>query len=424
MIKKFLLLFINIVGFGLMVFAQENGDTIPKPIYDTLITEPVKVDTPLRIINLNPFFTLSVDSMLSYQLLINKDEKKFYWYLKNSPIGLKINKDNGHLSFKAEKSFFLSGKLKYDEQYTVSLGVQNLSDPLEKVDTSFTIIFYNTEVVPSKLKFTVPSIIVVDEGSNVAFDVLCEAGNFPIENILFSSSISLSNYTLVKQCNDRFTWNIPYDFVTDQDDKKQKEVTLTFIGSTKFQVRDTANIKIIVRDALNYPFAVQEHRTIDSSIRDYTKRLMYVFYLLDKRVRKTKGTRSGFDVTAGSAALTGTILNTSTNKSAQNTGKVLPSVGVALTPIKEATSPQKTAEQNQASLIRMSIKRLNYMLTENTLIGDKDPNIQNKIARLKEEKKNVEAQLVDIPLEPSTISEKQLDRYFNSEKVNKKYRLK
>ena len=68
-----------------------------------------ETDINLRIVNLNPYFSLHVDSMLSYQLAINKDEKKYYWFLKNSPVGLKINKDNGLMTFKADKSFFLSG---------------------------------------------------------------------------------------------------------------------------------------------------------------------------------------------------------------------------------------------------------------------------------------------------------------------------
>jgi hypothetical protein len=86
-------------------------------------------DSSLRIINLNPYFTLHVDSTLSYQLQINKNPENYFWYLKNSPIGLKINKDNGLLSFRAEKAYFLSGKLKYDVNYRVLIGVQNLSDP-------------------------------------------------------------------------------------------------------------------------------------------------------------------------------------------------------------------------------------------------------------------------------------------------------
>src|SRR5688572_12996009 len=58
-------------------------------------TIPVSTDTILRIKNLNPFFTLHVDSTLQYNLEINKDESGYYWFLRNSPVGLRINKDNG-----------------------------------------------------------------------------------------------------------------------------------------------------------------------------------------------------------------------------------------------------------------------------------------------------------------------------------------
>src|SRR5689334_11647060 len=115
----------------------------------TLFTrvEQPKVDTPLRITNLEPFITLHVDSTLNYDLEINKpDTVKYFWYLRNAPIGLKLNKDNGMLSFKADKSFFLSGKLKYDQPYNVLVGVQNLTNPAERFDTSFALTFYNTEI--------------------------------------------------------------------------------------------------------------------------------------------------------------------------------------------------------------------------------------------------------------------------------------
>src|SRR5262245_40653394 len=94
----------------------------------------------IRIINLNPYFTQYVDSVLSYQFEINRDPSGYYWYLKNSPVGLKIDKDKGLLTFKAEKSYFLSGKLKYDFPYKVTIGVQSLSKPEEKTDTSFTLV--------------------------------------------------------------------------------------------------------------------------------------------------------------------------------------------------------------------------------------------------------------------------------------------
>lgn len=397
--------------------AFSQVDTVPAVII------PVIIDTPLRITNLNPYFTVQVDSSLSYQLLINKDEKKYYWFLRNSPIGMKISKD-GLLNFKAEKSFFLSGKLKYDHEYSIKLGVQNLADPAERIDTSITLMFYNTEILQPKVKFTVSNTLVVEEGKPVDFGVVCESGNFPIENILFSSSIPISDYKMVKNCDDHFSWTPPFDFVSDTDNGKEKTLLLNFVGSTRFKVRDTAVVKIIVKDALNYPFAVQEHAAVTSNIKYYILQLQYVFYQLDKQIRGTKRARTGFDLTAASSALTGTILNTSSSKSSQNTGKVLPSVGVALTPIKEATAPNKSVEQNQASVIRSAIKRLNYMLNDNMVIGERDPDVTRKTTKLREELRQVQVQLVDVPVELATeISEKELNDYFNSPRVNKKYRL-
>ena len=399
------------------VISQVN-DTIPAVI------PPVIVDTPLRIINLNPYFTVQVDSVFSYKLSINKDENKYYWFLRNSPIGMRINKDNGLLTFKAEKSFFLSGKLKYDQEYSVKLGVQNLADPTDKIDTSITLVFYNTEVLQSKIKFTVSSTLDIDEGKPISFDVLCETGNFPIETILFSSNIPISGYKLVKRCDDNFSWTPPYDFVGESDAGKQKSVTLSFIGSTRFKVRDTALVKVIVHDALNYPFAVQEHAAVSNNIKFYVMQLQFIFFQLDKKIKGTKSTRTGFDLTAGTTALTGTILATSDSKSSQDLGKVLPSVGIALTPIKEATAPIKSVEQNQASVIRASIKRLQYMLNDNVIIGERDPDISKKTAKLREELRQVQVQLVDVPVEmATTMSEKELNDYFNSPKVNKKYRM-
>ena len=96
-----------------------------------------------------------------------------------------------------------------------------------------------------------------------------------------------------------------------------------------------------------------------------------------------------------------------------------------MTPIKEATSPPKSVEQNQASVVRASIKRLEYMLNDNIIIGEKDPDIVKKINKLRDELKQVQVQLVDVPIEMVTdMSEKELTDYFNSNKVNKKYRLK
>ena len=87
--KRTIILLLSLF-FLLHTKAQERTDTIHTP--DT--------DTTLRIRNLNPYFTLHVDSSLSYKLDINKDQSNYYWYLKNSPLGLRINKDNGLLTFK------------------------------------------------------------------------------------------------------------------------------------------------------------------------------------------------------------------------------------------------------------------------------------------------------------------------------------
>ena len=86
--------------------AQEiPKDTIAvKP--DTLAVQPVNLDSNLRIINLNPYFTLHVDSVLQYDLKINRPVDNYYWYIKNGPVGIKIDRNTGLLYFKADKTFF------------------------------------------------------------------------------------------------------------------------------------------------------------------------------------------------------------------------------------------------------------------------------------------------------------------------------
>ena len=403
----------------------ESRDTIIAPTPDSLFhAPPVVIDSTLRIVNLNPFFTIHVDSMLTYQLAINRDESKYYWYLKNSPVGLKINKDNGTLTFKAEKSFFLSGKLKYDQEYTVSIGVQNLSNPKDKVDTSFTLVFYNTDIILPKVKPSVTSTLTVEEGELVSFKVQCEDGNFPIEDILFSSNITIHDFKMVKNCNDDFVWTPPFDFVKESDSARVKILNLSFIGSTKFKIRDTATVRIIVRDALNYPQAKREYDAVIANVDKYIVALKYTFLMIDKRLRKTKNTRTTFDLTSATTALSGTILNTAGGTNEQTVGKILPSVGVALVPVKEATAPNKNVEQNQASLIRASIKRLEYMKFDYTLVGDRDPQIVQKTNKMKDELKQSQMQLIDVPMDMmNNMSEEEVNKYFESPKVQKKYRL-
>jgi len=384
----------------------------------------VPPDTPLRIIDLNPFITLHVDSTLSYQLQINKSPENYFWYLRNAPVGLRIQKDNGLVTFKADKSYFHSGKLKYDVNYKVFVGVQNLKDPTQRVDTSFTIVFYNTEIIPSKVKPTVSGNIWIEEGETASFKVVCESGSFPIENIITLTNIPINNYTNVQQCGDEFTWTPSYDLVKETDSGKAKTVVVYFIGANKFQTRDTAMVRFIVKDALNYPLAVEEFNQAAKNLDKYVLRLKYTFLQLDKRLKKTKGTRTTFDITSATTSLTGTILSTSSNDNAQRTGKILPSVGLALVPIKEAAVPSKVVDQNQAAQIRSAIKRLEYMRQDNQLIGSKDPDVVRKTNKLKDELKQVQVQMIDIPIEiTNDLTEEELNRYFNSPKVNKKYRL-
>lgn len=398
-----------------------NQDSIPKT-HDTI---PVPIDTILRIKNLNPYFTLHVDSTLQYNLEINKDETGFYWFLRNSPVGLRINKDNGLLTLKVEKSFFLSGKLRYDQEYRVQVGVQNLDKPAEKIDTFFTIVFYNTDILPSKVKPSVNSTLIVDEGDTVSFKVQCENGSFPIEHITFFANTPLKNYSVVTRCNDDFVWSPTFDFVKATDSGKVKLLTLNFIGANRFMIKDTATVRIIVRDALNYPLAIQEYYLQVRNINTYILQLKYSFLQLDKRVKNVKSARTTFDITGSATALTGSILSSSSDQSTQKTGKILPSVGVSLVPIKEAVAPAKVFDQNQASLIRSSIKRLDYVLQDNGLVGERDPDISRKTTKLKEELKQIQIQLIDIPIDiKNDMTEEQLNQYFNSPKVNKKYRIK
>lgn len=383
-----------------------------------------QTDTVLRIKNLNPYFSLHVDSTLKYPLQINKDVAKYFWFLKNSPVGLKINKDNGELTFKAEKSFFLSGRLKYDYEYKVSLSVQNLDNPLERVDTDFVLLFYNTEIIPSKVKPSVANTLFIDEGDTISFKLQCDNGNFPVEEITYFSNYPIKSLTPVTKCNDDFTWYAPFDFVKDTDKEKIKKLEIYFIGANKFNVKDTAVITIVVKDNINYPQQAIEFKTLRTEIEHYVLLLKSSFRLVDKKIKKTKGSRTRFDLASASTALGGTVFSSLPGNTQQTTGKILPSVGVALVPVKEATAPNSNSDQNTGTLIRNSIKRLEYLLADNTLVGEKDLDILNKSRKLKDELKQSQIQLIDIPIAEDNLSQKELDDYFNNPKVNKKYRVK
>lgn len=427
--SKLSLLILSLVFFTPTVKSQvtdssfaSTKDTIYLKPEDTIFLKPV--DTALRIKNFSPYFTLHVDSTLDYQFEINKNPLDYYWYLKNSPVGLKINKDNGNLHFKAEKSYFLSGKLKYDNQYKVKLGVQNLNDPSDNMDTTFTLLFYNTDIIPSKIKPTVSDDLIMDEGDTLSFKLQCEEGSFPLESITYFCNYPIRSTTPIAKCGDQFNWVAPYDFIKDDENIKQKALTLKFIGIDKFYNRDTAVVNVKINQSINYPRRLMEYDKISNSIETYIVQLKSTFRDLDKRIKSTKNTRTTFDLTSATTALGGTVFSSLPGRDLQTTGKILPSVGVALVPVKEAVAPNKNDEMNSASLVRNDIKRLQYLLTDNVLIGDKDPDIIKKTSKLKDELQQVQLQLIDVPLVDDKTDTKELDEYFNNPKVNKKYRLK
>ena len=384
----------TIIAFFILFSFKGNAQII----VDTTHKLVNYADSVLRIRNINPYFTLHVDSTLKYKLEINKDQSQYYWYLKNSPVGLKIDKDNGILTFKAEKSYFLSGKLKYDYEYKVNIGIQNLNIPNERIDTSFVLLFYNTEIIPSKIKPTVTNTLYIDEGDTITFKLQCDNGSFPIEEITYFSNYQAKSLTPVSKCNDDYTWCAPFDFVKDTDKDKQKLLELYFVGVNKFSNRDTALIHIYVKENINYPQREKEFNKLYSDVSNYILQLKSSFRIVDSKLKRTKKTRTSFDLGSAGAGLGGTVFSSLPNPDQKTIGKILPSVGVAIVPVKEAAAPNSSSDQNIASLIRNSIKRLDYLIVENSLVGDRDIDILNKTKRLKDELKQIQVQLIDIPI--------------------------
>jgi hypothetical protein len=220
---------------------------------------------------------------------------------------------------------------------------------------------------------------------------------------------------------------VPYDFIRDNDTARQKSLVLQFIGTDKFRNRDTATVRLIIKPGINYIQKNLEHQQVAAELKKYITNLKLTFYVISTNIKNNKSTRTGFDITGSSTAMLGTILSTAGESvSAKNVGKVLPSVGLTLVPVKEAVAPNKVQEQNTASQVRATIKRLDYMLTENMLIGERDPEILPKTKKLREELKQSQLQLVDLPMvefDPR-YSQEQAEKYFNNPKVNKKYKLK
>lgn len=402
-----------------------------EPIDSTLELPPnepeVVIDSTLRIINLNPYFTLHVDSTLNYDIDINRVGDNYFWYLRNSPAGVQINRNTGQLYFKADKAFFKTGKLKYDTDYKVQLGVQNLQNPLDRVDTSFIIVFYSTEINASRVKPTVSGTLFVEEGDSIRFKIQCENATFPVEQINLITNIPISNYKTINQCDDEFAWMVPFDFIRDDDTTKQRQLNIQFISSDKFFNKDTALVKIIVRPGINYPMRYLEHKRVSEELQRLVLSLKLTFYVISKSVKSNKSTRTAFDISGSTTALAGTVISTSGNSNtSKNIGKILPSVGLTLVPVKEAVAPNKIQEQNTATQVRSVVKRLEYLGSENALIGDRDPNVLTKTKKMQDEMKQARLQLVDLPLVEfdERFTPEDAEKYFHDPKVNKKYKLK
>jgi len=398
-----------------------------KPDSLPLHPQPFPSDSILRITNLNPYFTIHVDSLLNYDLRINKNPENYYWYLKQAPVGVRLDRSTGTLFFKADKSFFRSGKLRYDLPYRVDFGVQSLSNPLDKVDTFVTIMFYSTEISPSRVKPGVLGTLYVEEGDTIRFRIQCETGTFPLEQINFNSNIPVSPIFPIRKCDDEFFWMVPYDFIRENDTTKQRMLLLQFIGSDKFFNKDTAAISIAIRPGINYPQKYLEHKKVSDEMKAYIQNLKLTFYVLSKSIKANKSTRTAFDITGSSTALAGTILaTTASNPDVQDIGKILPSIGLTLVPVKEAVAPNKVQEQNTAAQLRGLTKRLEYLVSDNALIGDRDPEVLDKTRKLREELKQAQLQLIDLPAVELDVnlSQEEADKYFNDPKVIKKYKLK
>ena len=133
------------------------------------------------------------------------------------------------------------------------MGVQNLNNPKDHVDTTFTLLFYNTDIVPSKIKPTVSDNLVMDEGDTLSFKLQCEEGSFPLESVTYYCNYPIRSTTPIAHCGDVFTWVAPYDFIKRNENSKQKTIDIKFIGVDKFFNRDTATVKVKVNQSINFP---------------------------------------------------------------------------------------------------------------------------------------------------------------------------
>lgn len=422
-------LFIIFLAACKCTFAQEINKDTTHPNKDSITNLPAPrqdADSLLRIMNLSPFFSLQADSTLTYDFKINRPMEQYFWYLKSAPVGLRIDKNTGVLFFRADKNLFKSGRLKFDIPYKVEFGVQNLRNASERIDTSFNLLFFSTEINVTRLKPTIGNFVQLEEGDTIRFRVQCEEGSFPIDQITINANQPITNFKPVKKCNDEFEWMVPYDFIREGDTARQKLLVLQFIGTDTYRNSDTATVRLYIKPGVNYPQKMQEYKMIADEIKKYIKDLKLTFFILSNEIEQTKKNRTYFDIGSSSTAMFGTILSTSAQSNgAKNFGKVLPSLGLTLVPVKETVSPNKVQEQNMASQVRGTIKRLEFMLSEYSLVGEKDIDILTKTRKLKDELKQSQLQLIDLPLvefDPK-FTQEEAEKYFNNPKVNKKYKM-
>ncbi len=388
---------------------------------------PVYQDTALRIMNLNPYFTIHEDSVINYDLAINKESKDYFWFIQKSPVGVRLDRKSGNLTIRGDKALFKTGRLQYDIPYSVRIGVQNLHNPTDRVDTAFTILFYSTEVVVSKVKPATSALINVEEGDSVQFRVLCDEGSFPLEQISMNTSMPLSNFIAVKKCSDEFKWVVPFGIFRENDTAKVKSVIIDFIGTDKFYNKDTASIRINIRPGINFSVRNLAHKRISDEFENYIRYLKFQFFQVSGRVKRTKKIRTTFDISSSTTAFAGTIISTTSEagSSGASWGRIMPSVGLTLVPIKEATAPNNVQQQNTATQIRSEARRLEFFLGENQLNGDRDEAVLAKIKRLQDELKKAKLQFLDLdPVDAQDYMDKDIDKFFDDPKVNKKYRIK
>jgi len=226
--------------------------------------------------------------------------EQYFWYIKSAPVGLRIDKNTGLLFFRADKNLFKSARLKYDVPYKVEFGVQNLRNASERIDTSFNLLFFSTEINVTRLKPTVGNFVQLEEGDTIRFRIQCEEGSFPIDQITINANQPITNFKPVKKCNDEFEWTVPYDFIREGDTTRQKLLVLQFIGTDTYRNSDTATVRLFIKPGVNYPQKMQEYKLIADEIKKYIKDLKLTFFILSNEIEQTKKNRTYFDIGSSS----------------------------------------------------------------------------------------------------------------------------